>query len=228
MRFRFRPTRAPGILRLSLSVVLLLVGPTATAEDVLVAEVWFDASPVLPASHTEPDIDPAEALLREARYVFSGMIYGFQFVYTPSDRQRRVEEVFELSHVAQIPWGAEGLRVVSTRRDKYRTYGRFYYTPSRSQQARLEAWSSVALPRSAAEAHTSIAGGREAKYGAIESAVREAIRGYLRTRIHNKPREIRGSITFVEPPKVRLDAGAYVARVKIALRVNDVREYEHF
>lgn len=214
--------------QLPLFIAVLVLGFPIFADDVLVAEVWFDASPVLPANHTEGDAEPAEGLLREARYVFSGMIYGFSFLYTPSDRQRQVAEMFSINPVARIPWGAAGLRVVSTRRDEYRTYGRFYYSPSPSQQARLDAWSSVALPRSTAEARTSIVGGREAKYDAIESAVQEAIRAYLRTRIYNKPREIRGSITFVEPPKVRLDAGAYVARVKVALRVDDVREYQHF
>lgn len=201
-----------------------------SAEEVLVAEVWFDQSPILPAGVSEEASvdDTAQALLNEARYVFSGMIYGFSFVYTPSDRARQIAEVFRFEPVAEIPWSSPGLRVISTRREEYRTYGRFRYYVNRDQEARLAAWSSAALPRSAAEASASITGGRSAKYDAIESAAKEAVRAYLRTRVYNKPREIRGSLTFIDPPSTRLDAGSYVATVRVAMRIDTIRDYEHY
>lgn len=219
------------LLRIALLGALLLGAiEILPADDILVAEVWMDRSPVLPAgSRDQADGDEiAESLLAEAQYVFSGMIYGFTFVYTPSDRARSVEQVFRLEPLAVIPWGDDRLSVSDTRGEGYRTYGRFRYRLSDDQAARVAAWASSAVPAHGGEGSSSITGGRDAKYAAIEDACRETIRDYLRTKVYNKPREIRGQVTFAEPPRVRLTAGGYTARVRLKIRVEVLRVYRSF
>jgi hypothetical protein len=117
---------------------------------------------------------------------------------------------------------------MKTRAVEYRTYGRFYYHTGQDQQRRLAAWASSAIPSHSAEGSASLYLGRSAKYDAVEDAVRETIRDYLRARVYNKPREISGGVTLAEPPQLRIASGNYVARVKLKIRIDEVRDYRNY
>ena len=162
----------------------------------------------------------------EGRYVFSGMLYGFDFRYVPSDRTRQVAEEFNLQPPAQIPWGDPALRVVSTRRrSDGAMVARLRYEMAEFQRARYEAWRSNILEPIAGRGSGDLLDGYEGKIQAIESALKEAIRDYARGITFNKPRLLTGRLLLREPPRVYADSGEYLATVKAFLSLEEIVQY---
>lgn len=183
---------------------------------------WTDEDRII----HEGDPEPERRLLMEGRYVFSGMLYGYDFRYVPSDRTRQVAEEFDLEPVAQIPWGDERLRVLSTRRrSDGAMVARLRYTMAPFQRARYEAWRSNLLEPSTGAGEGPLMEGMEGKFAAIEAAVKEGIREYARDKTFNKPRLITGTVLLEEPPSIGVRSGRYVAKVELFLIIDELVHY---
>ncbi|MEW5816327.1 MAG: hypothetical protein AB1798_13130, partial [Spirochaetota bacterium] len=83
-------------------------------QEVIVEEFWCELDPMVRMGDTYPLTREAalKQILEEAQFVFSGMMYGFKFQYTPSDKTRRVDEIYFVEPVSQIPWGDKGLKIL--------------------------------------------------------------------------------------------------------------------
>jgi hypothetical protein len=169
-----------------------------------------------------------EELLEEVRYVLSGMIYGFSFVYTPSDKTRQIEEQFELEPVASIRWGDPHLSVVSTRVEDKNLYVRIRYRLADYQQPWIDLWRSSSIPIAGGSGDGSFILGSEGKRTSIENAAKESIRNYFRARVYNKPKEIRGEVLFARPPRTYIRSGAYNTQVRVKLRTEEVVPYQFY
>ena len=214
-----------------IAVLLVIITPTTNAHDRLLEDFWIDLAPVAPHDPFGPEPDGARALeylLDEARFIFSGMIYGLRFVFVPSDRARDLPETFELSPIHQIPWGDPRLDVFSTHRDGTLVHAKLRYRPAEHEMVRLRGWGSTAVTATNGAGSSSIRLGLESRRLAIENAVMNAVREYLRSRHFNKPREATGFVAFEGAPRVYIDRGEYHARVAVKIRVENVRAYETF
>ncbi|MBU0928033.1 MAG: hypothetical protein KKA67_09810 [Spirochaetes bacterium] len=188
-----------------------------------------------------PDGEAAAALLDEARWTFSGMVWGFSYVYTPSDRARSVAELFEIEPLAPAAASAIAPSVVSTRLEGTALVAELEYYLDRAKRLELEAWKSSRAveqgrgsspafsvpslesgPREEGDGSPAPVAGRRA---AVVAAVREALRAYLRELTHNKPREVRGSFAFASPPRIFLKEGSWIASVRIYARVDEIVSY---
>ena len=202
---------------------LLLPGYLFSYTEYLDGEFWTDEDRIIHAD----DEEAAEVrVLMEGRYVFSGMLYGYDFRYVPSDRTRQVEEEFNLQPVAQIPWGDERLRVTSTRRRSDGAFvARMQYDMAPFQRARYEAWRSNVLTPASGAGTADLLRGFDGKISSIEEAVKQAIRNHMRGKTFNKPRVISGRILLQEPPQIGVASGEYVARVETFLIIDEVVHY---
>lgn len=206
--------------------MLFFTAATVHSDDFLAGSFWVEYRPIVAGTeYPQSDDEAARFALEEAQYVFSGMIYGFTFRYTPYDASRQVEEIFELEPVHSIPWGDENLRVTGGRVDREYYRAEALYELRDFQQQRLEYWSSNTFPSATGTGSGDIFIGREGKYDAIRQAVKEAIRNYLRPRVFNKPREITGEAVLSDVPYIIIDAGGYHAKVRVKLQVRDVHPY---
>lgn len=199
-------------------------------DDIIVEEFWCDLEPMVQTGDEFPiprDV-ALENLLEEARYVFSGMIFGFSFDYTPSDKIRSVEEQFTLRPIARIPWGDKQLSVVDTRREDKQLIARIRYDIAEYQKPWVSLWQGSSIPTATARGTGNVLKGFEEKIGAVEDGVKEAVRAYLRRRVYNKPKRITGECAFAEPPRIHADAGEYHAKVRIKLKIEEVRPYSAF
>jgi len=199
-------------------------------DPVLTGEFWVEVDPFIETQEGF-QITREEAhtrILEEARYVFSGMIYGFSFVYTPYDAGREVEEIFTFEAVAQIPWGDPQLSIAETWMDGnlLRAYVRYY--PEDHQVRWLRMMQSNIYHNATARGKASMFIGTDGKYEAVAEAAKEAIRAHLRPRIYNKPKEIRGSVAFGEAPEIKIDAGEYVAKISIRIDVDEIIPYRMY
>ncbi|MFW6328849.1 MAG: hypothetical protein ACOC28_02035 [Alkalispirochaetaceae bacterium] len=204
-------------------LVLVFSGPPAEAESVyLDGEFWTDEDRII----HEGDPGVETRLLMEGRYVFSGMLYGYDFRYVPSDRTREVEQEFTLLPVARIPWGDPALRVVSTRRRRDGAFAaRLRYDLAEFQQVRYQAWRRSTVETSSGRGEGELLDGFDGKIAAVEEAVREAVRSHMRDETFNKPRIITGRALLEEPPRVYVVSGCYVAEVNLMLLIDEVVHY---
>ena len=227
-------------LILSAYFILFCFGAWAQVRDfpVFSNEFWFVTENVPVFGDINRD-EQAEAqndearikeLLDEAVFVYSGMIYGFTFSYTPSDLRRGVGEEFSMIPTASIQYGDPAMRARSTRREGSRTIVRLEYRCEERHQAWLNFWNSSVFPviAGAGSGSNPVIRGAETRIEAIEQAVKESVRTYMRGRIHNKPRSISGSFVFTEPPVVRYSAGLYTATVRMKVDIMDVEAYKFF
>ena len=214
---------------LFLCQIVLAGYPASALEDdpLLAGEFWVEISPFIETEeeYPLPEDKAYKRLLEEASFVFSGMIYGFDFTYTPFDKSRKVDEIFTLEPVAVIPWGDSRLSVVETRAESNRLYALIRYVPEEHQLRWLRMMNSNIYPRATGRGRASLFGGPVEKYTALRAAAKEAIRGYLRARIFNKPREVLGKLVFSEIPHVIIDAGEYVAVTRIRIDIDEIILY---
>jgi hypothetical protein len=213
---------------LCLAALALFLSAFAFGQDLLSIEIWCEVQP----ESFAPDADnsPNEAaayrqLFEEARLIFSGMIYGYSFTYVPLDKTRRVPELLDIKPIAEIPAGDKNLRYVSGDIADNRLYGRFTYTLAGFQSARLESWRTIAVPAEIGRGEGKVYAGAEGKKASREQAIKEALRNYLRPRVFNKPREIRGEAVFLESPIMSLQAGTYRSTVKVKINVKEIVPY---
>ena len=167
-------------------------------------------------------------LLDEAVFVYSGMIYGFSFTYTPSDLKRGVKEEFTIVPAATIPFGDPALSVKSTRKEKAKTFVKIEYRCEDRHKCWLDLWSSSAFPLVGGSGTSFANTGAASRIEAMEQAVKESVREYMRGRIHNKPKSITGNFVFKEAPVIMFAAGLYTASVKIKLDIMNVENYNLF
>lgn len=225
----------------SVLLILLLSASAASGQvrdyPVFDAEFWFfnEKEPLFSGpqqknteKEKEEHIKKLGDLLEEASFAFSGMIYGFNFNYTPSDISRGVDEIFEFTPAAVILKGDPALTVKKTRRDKERTYVSIEYRCDERHGNWISYWNSAAFPVTGGSGKGIPGASPDARKKAVSDAVKEAVREYMRGRIHNKPRSISGSCVFSEPPVITHAAGLYTASVKIRLEVKDVERYTVF
>ena len=193
----------------------------------LSGEFWVEVDPLVEVeTNLETSDDQILVLLTEARYVFSGMIYGFEFRYVPLDLGRDVAEEFELDPVAEIPWGDPGIIVAESRYENGRLYALIRYWVPREQRAWIDFWGSNVHPSVSAFGTGDFLEGRPAKFSSFYDGIRESIRGYLRPREANKPREIAGRIAFSQVPYVVIDGGVYRSRVEVKLDIRNIIPYK--
>ena len=195
--------------------------------DMIDGEFWLQIEPYMREGEIGPTSNRVlvETLLKEVRWVISGMIYGFDFVYRPSDNKRAVEEIFQAELKAEIPQGDPALRVRETRIEEDRVFLDIRYLLQGPQELMRRSWMSNTLPDCEGTGKGRYFTGPEEKITAYKEGMKIAIREYLRARKYNKPKEIRGELLLYEIPRVIIKSGDYLAWVKIKLSIKEIKDY---
>jgi len=179
-----------------------------------------------------PDAEAAAVILEEARWTFAGMVWGFVYSYTPSDKARAIEERFDIRPRSPESVAAMRLHAASARLAGTTLLVTVEYYPETPARAELSSWKTVSAaaqgigsaPMLSATAAGSM-GQVAARRDATTVAIREALRAYLRTVTHNKPREVRGSFSFYAPPRIFARDGSWVSSVRLYARVDEILSY---
>jgi hypothetical protein len=181
----------------------------------------------------------ADAVRAEGLWLFSGLIHGFDYVYTPSDRARGIVDLFEIQARAVVAGSTQALKVGAARLDGRVLVVDVEYLVPAPERAILASWASSsyrsAQGRGVAPAwDRGLPSGVEgsnlpfqvlARREAIIDASREALRAYLRGLEFNKPREVRGSFVFASQPRLVLSGGSWHATVRLRVSVEEIIPY---
>jgi hypothetical protein len=215
----------------SLLLVSMALPCRADAPDLLFIRPWIELEPLVrigPGPYPIPVEVAKKNLLEEGRMLVSGMIFGWDFSYTPSDKARRVEEDFVLTPVASVPWGSPRLHVTETEVSNTRLWARISYTLDEQESHRRAAWDSNTAALSTGQGAADLQLGDAAREKALERAIRDAIRRSLDTRYLNKPREITGEVVLWDDPTMIVRSGTYTTTATVKLVVRDLIPYRIF
>lgn len=195
-------------------------------QTILNEEFWAELQPMVAQNEQTVSEDTAiRRILEEGRFVFSGMIYGFSFSYTPLDRSRNIEEEFELDLYHEIPWGDPHLTVYQTRREGSRLFVRLRYVLRDFQEPWYHGMRSNSLRAASGTGEASYYEGYKEKLTAVRNAVKNSVREHARQRIDNKPKKISGTVTLDAAPRITVKSGAYQAVCSVLLKIDEVRPY---
>jgi hypothetical protein len=187
------------------------------------ADIWIELDSAYDT--LEPvALDTARGLAdREARFLLSGMIYGYRFSYRPLDRERGIEEEFLLEAAGGIPEAK--LVPVDVRGRGSRLMLLYRYYPDLKEHLRISSWLSAAVPSVIGYGEARFVLGHEGKMEAYRQALKEAVREYVRPRVRNKPRRIEGDLFLIDTPGVGVKAGNYTVRMRLKINLRDVEGY---
>ena len=197
--------------------------------DTLRGEVWIEFEPIYGGFIDEKyPLDMRTAALRaleESAMFFSAMIYGWSFYYDIGERARGIEENFELTPVAMIPFGDPGLRVteVEVKNMAIRMWADYHLTEA--QQRRLAVWRTGNIRNAQAVGYWlpgQPSTWLEVKKTAMEDAARAAVRAMLQGSERNRPKEARGFISLASFPNYYVDAGRWAASARFRVEITEI------
>ena len=211
---------------------LILGGPCQAEDltsDMLQVEVWAPLASISPGELTPPP-PPSTLpiqLLKEARWLISGMIFGWHFVYVPSDKTRQVAEVLTLKPLGEIPWGDPRLSVTATRVDrKSNQYSvSVTYLLSSVEQDLRTAWASAELHSAGGRGEWVGADSLKGRQEVVAQTVKAAVRNFLRPKIFNKPERIEGDVLLLHSPLIGSEADQLDCTAEFRLRLTLVQSY---
>lgn len=165
-----------------------------------------------------------DSLLEDARWIFSGMIYGFFIQWTPLSIARNVEESLDIQPVALIPRGDPRMKMVKVVFDNEFDYVLLEYHPDTSQIQRIAAWNSQAYSFSSGIGIASLYLG-ETRRNSMEMAIKNSLGDFLRAREYNKPEKIRARAGLLDFPAITLRDHRLFTSLKMAI---DLKSVEHY
>lgn len=168
---------------------------------------------------------PIKSIKEVAPYLISGMVYGWRFVYTPSDKQRGVEEYLEIEEIVPSSSFVPGITYVSPwiQEDKFNCWCE--YTRNDSQIQTYNLWSSIRNPVIHGVGYGDLKKGFPGLRDAANDALKSAIRDYYRAIIKNKPKEITGSVLIRDIPTIGISSGRYIFNLDFFLECGKIIEY---
>jgi len=227
-------TRGAGPVRAFAAVLAATLGAVApcagqpNAESPVLRHEFSCALERRPGSEGAVAVGPEEAgarLRAEAAWVYMGMIHGFEVEYVPLDIGRNVHESF----AARPAWNQrserKGLSLADIRIEETTVKAYVEYRMTRSESSRYAGWRARGAAPFQAEGRAAEANGPDARFTAMEQAVKLAVKEYARSLEKNRPRRVRALAAFERPPTIKVDQGLYVATARILIKVLEIQPY---
>lgn len=205
----------------------LLLTQAAFSLDYIQLEVWCDLDQAYPGMEEYP-LTAEQAtgmLLEEVRYVLSLMLYGAQFEYVPGDKRKNVADSITIEPLAMVARGDPSFAAYETRLKQGKLRLIINYRLMDFQIARINGWTSSGIVDITGTGKVDIFNGYADRKAAIDEAVKQGVRAYLRERIFDKPAKVTGSFLVSSPPVVRADSGQFVATLSCQIKIKSVRKH---
>lgn len=172
---------------------------------------------------------PIRKIKELAPYIVQGMVYGWKFDYTPSDKARKVPEFFDVKEVTPMP--SQDLARISFAKPWYqeeKLWAWVEYARTPEQIYIFKSWHAILYPRIKGVGYARLSEGFDGIRKACEEALKNAVREYERTRIKTKPKQIEGTALIIKPPQIGIDAGRYKVTLDFFMQSDRIIEYKTF
>lgn len=163
-----------------------------------------------------------------SEFLLNGMTYGWDFVYTPSEKARGVQEYFECKPRHSFENDRKNIEFdsVHVREDKIFCWVNFVRT--KQMELYYKQMSNIKNPCVIGQGKDRVSRGFPGVQEAALNAVKDGVREYYRKIIKNKPKEISGTILIRKVPAVYIDSGHYVVELDFFLQTSKIKEYSQF
>ena len=205
--------------------------------------VWADVDAYPGTEAAASDVEAGEfdypiARIKEiVPFLMEGLVYGWNFTYTPSDKQRGVEEYLEVTSVrygliagSSTSSGTMGFDIkyssVWIENNRFNCWVDYTRTAYEIQTYNL--WASIQNPTIQGRGFGDLSLGFEGIKQAAQEALKNAVRDYYRNTIKNKPKEITGRVLLRKTPMIGIDSGRYVIKLDFFLECGTILEYKQF
>ncbi|NIZ41149.1 hypothetical protein HCT14_06495 [Spirochaetales bacterium BR193] len=156
-------------------------------------------------------------LFEETRWIFSGMIYGFWFEYTPASFAYDVVDEFQLGHNGLIAVGDSRMRLESIATAGSWLELTFRYSLSEDQQRRRNLQYTSSVKRTTGTAQAPLQEGLIGRILILEKSMQNAIYNHLKRVYLNRPNFVKGEIFLESPSKIMLKEGSWHVRSDVYL-----------
>ncbi len=167
-----------------------------------------------------------------APYVFEGMIFGYNFDYTPYDKTRKVDEFFQVTSEFEKYGKIEDLSKLITYTEPYIENNILYCYAEIKLDNNLDKYviknQSIIFKKISGKGQGKLQDDTEGIKKAFEDAIKNSVRNYARTLTKNKPREITGKVIINRQPRIYIQQGQYNVDVQFLLDNLEIIEYKHF
>ena len=168
-------------------------------------------------------------LKKIAPFLLSGMIYGWEFEYTPSDKARNVEEFFSLTPIGEISEDDKNINFTDPAFLDTRVYCWLEYFRSDEMVIYRQRWDGIQFPRVSGFGESGNVDIVEAIKEAVSEAAKNAIRNYAQNQTKNKPKVVMGKILLKdEDPNIKIMKGKYTAHLDFFLYVDKIIQYSQY
>lgn len=158
--------------------------------------------------------------------LISGMVYGWEFSYTPSDKMRNVDEYFELTEQIPQDYFNQKIHYDSPFIENQNLNCWCEYSRTQNEVKSYYLWSSIQNQVISNKGYGKITKGFSGIQDAIKDCAKNAIRQHYRNVIKNKPKEITGRILIKSQPILAIDNGQYVINLDFFLEYGKIKEYK--
>lgn len=218
---------------LALGLGALAAAPAAAQasvaeKELLRAEFWADLEPVANVGDEWPvSAETArKRILGEAAWIFGGMIWGFEFDYTPYDKTRSIPERFEIRPIGSLP--PEALSFAAGAKASSMNELRSYveYRPEPSLVTLMAGYARDPWKGCQGIGKADMNLGLKGRRAAYEDGLRAALRSLLQGLEPNKPRLVRGRVALDRPPSMSIQGGYYTAQLRARAMIVEVLPYK--
>lgn len=160
-----------------------------------------------------------------APFIMEGLLYGWNFEYTPYDKTRGVAEFWEFSRVREFNPALNRLSFHNPAVKDGKLLSRVHCDRTQAQQREYQRWTSIVYPKVKGTGTGSVEDGFKGIQEACSQAAKNAVREYWRTLIKNKPKEISGRILLTKEPRIYIKSGQYVVDLDFFLETDRIVPY---
>lgn len=171
---------------------------------------------------------PISRLKKTAPFLLNGMLYGWRFEYTPSDRLRGVAEYFNVEEINTIKEEDGPITYTKPWFENNRVYCWVEFTRTPQMIWTLKAWNSIQSKKIQGRGTGMIADGFDGITNAANDALKNAVREHYRQILKNKPKEIDGHVIIRGTPQIGINAGRYVVELDFFLETDRIVKYTQF
>ena len=173
----------------------------------------------------KPFAHPINRLKEIVPFFIEGMVCGWSFSYTPSDKTRNVEEFFEFKPLREYPNMKSRITYTEpwVEDNKLHCWVEFVCPPHLT--AWRNTWQTLGYHRISGRGQGLLTDGFDGIYEGASIALKEAIRSYARSITKNKPKEISGEVLVTGLPSIALKSGRYIVDLDFFLNVSRIIDY---
>ena len=161
-------------------------------------------------------------------FLMNGMVYGWEFDYTPSDKLRGVPEYFEMKEIRSFDQESKKIHYEKPWFDESKVHCWAVFERDQGMVQSYDQWADVRNPRILGIGGGKIAKGFEGIQEAAQNALKDAVRTYYRKLLRNKPKQITGRVLINKVPAILIKSGEYQMQLDFFLETGIIKEYQNF